>query len=78
MHRKYQDIIKTELAANKVAVIIPCYKVKKHILGVLKGIKAPVERIYCVDDACPEGSGKFISSNVKDKRVKILYRKSVV
>jgi len=75
MTKHYQDIIKAELAVNKVAVVIPCFKVTKHILGVLKGIKSPVKKIYCVDDACPDGSGKFISKNVKDKRVKVLYNK---
>ena len=73
--RTYQQNLKAEAAACKIAVIIPCYKVKKHILGVLAAIKAPVKRIYCVDDACPEGSGKFITKHVKDQRVKVLYNK---
>lgn len=28
--------------------------------------------IYCVDDACPEGSGDFIEANVTDPRVRVL------
>lgn len=56
-----------------IAVVIPCYKVKKKILGVLAAIGPEVDRIYAVDDACPEGSGKFIAENQHDPRVCILY-----
>jgi len=73
MKTKHEDIIKAELAMNRVAVVIPCYKVTRHILGILKGIKKPVERIYCVDDACPDNSGKFIEKHNKDKRIRVLY-----
>jgi dolichol-phosphate mannosyltransferase len=57
----------------KLAVIIPSYKVKKHILGVLNGIQSNVSRIYVVDDACPEQSGKWVQENSKDTRVTVLY-----
>ncbi|WP_409298270.1 glycosyltransferase family 2 protein [Pseudomonas sp. KCJK8993] len=56
----------------KVAVVIPCYKVKNHILGVIEGIGLEVLRIYVVDDCCPDGSGDFIEANCKDERVTIL------
>ena len=42
-----------------IAVVIPSYRVKKHILSVIAGIGPEVSRIYVVDDRCPEGSGKF-------------------
>ncbi len=73
--KNIHDTLQKELATTNVAVVIPCYKVKKHILGVLAAIKTPVKRIYCIDDACPDGSGKFITRHVKDKRVKVLYNK---
>ena len=40
----------------RIAVVIPCYRVRAHILGVLEGIGAEVAAIYVVDDACPEAS----------------------
>lgn len=58
---------------SKIAVVIPCYKVRKHIAPLLERIGPNVHAIYCVDDACPEGSGKYIQDTVKDKRVKILF-----
>jgi len=57
---------------EKIAVIIPCYKVTKHILGVIETIPENVARIYAVDDACPNRSGDFIQENCKDKRVIVL------
>lgn len=56
----------------KVAVIIPCYKVKKHILGVISSLPPVVDKIYIVDDACPEKSGQHVSDHSKDPRVEVI------
>lgn len=56
-----------------IAVVIPCYKVKSHILDVIKSIGNEVERIYVVDDKCPENSGLFVADNCTDSRVHVLY-----
>lgn len=56
----------------KIAAVIPCYKVKKHILGVIKCIGAEIKRIYVVDDACPEGSGDYVEKNCRDPRVQVI------
>ena len=57
----------------RIAVAIPCYKVTQHVLGVIAAIGPEVEAIYAVDDACPEGSGRFIEQNCRDARVRVLY-----
>lgn len=59
----------------KIAVVIPCYKVKKHILDVLRQIGPEVSLIYVVDDCCPEGSGKFVKEQSTDDRVRVLFNK---
>ena len=56
-----------------VAVVIPCYKVTHHIADVIGRMGPEIEAIYCVDDACPDGSGKFIERTIRDGRVKVLY-----
>ncbi|HUA55011.1 MAG TPA: glycosyltransferase [Candidatus Sulfotelmatobacter sp.] len=56
-----------------IAVVIPCYRVKAQILGVLAAIPASVRLIYCVDDCCPEHSGAFVEANAADPRVTVLY-----
>ncbi|MBD8617092.1 glycosyltransferase family 2 protein [Pseudomonas putida] len=56
----------------KVAVVIPSYKVKAHILGVIKSIGSEIQTIYVVDDCCPEGSGDFVEQHNEDPRVVVL------
>ena len=58
-----------------VAVVIPCYKVKSHILDVVKSIGVEVSRIYVVDDCCPEGTGKFVEDECSDSRVVVVYNR---
>ncbi|MDR2710946.1 MAG: glycosyltransferase family 2 protein [Burkholderiales bacterium] len=58
---------------HRIAVIVPCYKVTRHVLEVLAGIDRRVWRIYAVDDACPEKSGALIEAQCRDPRVKVLY-----
>jgi glycosyltransferase involved in cell wall biosynthesis len=60
------------IESNQIAVVIPCYKVTNHVLGVIAGIGPEVWRIYAVDDKCPDGSGDFIEQNNVDPRVVVL------
>jgi len=57
---------------SRVAVVIPCYRVVPTILEVLQKVGPEVRLIYCVDDACPEGSGRFIEDHCKDSRIKVV------
>ena len=56
----------------KVAVVIPCYREKNHILEVLSEIGPEISDIYVVDDACPDQTGDFVEANTKDKRIHVL------
>jgi len=58
--------------AAVVAVVIPCYRVIPHVVKVVGGIGPEVARIYCVDDACPDGSGDYIRRQCADSRVELL------
>ena len=66
------EISYTELVGPVIAVVIPCYKVKKHILNVISNIGSEVEKIYAIDDACPNGSGDFVEQNCNDARVTVV------
>ena len=57
----------------KIAVVIPCYRVTDQILEVIAGIGPEVSEIYVVDDACPDGSGKFVQDQSKDKRLSFIF-----
>jgi glycosyltransferase involved in cell wall biosynthesis len=60
------------MSAARVAVVIPCYRVTRHILGVIAAIGPEVDHIYAVDDCCPDGSGDFIAAGCTDPRVEVL------
>jgi dolichol-phosphate mannosyltransferase len=55
-----------------IAVVIPCYRVRDHILDVLSDIGPECQAVYVVDDACPEGTGDFVESECNDPRVRVL------
>jgi dolichol-phosphate mannosyltransferase len=59
-------------ADPRVGVVIPCYRVKRHILSVIARIGPECCRIYVVDDACPEGSGRYVQTLCTDPRVRVL------
>lgn len=56
----------------RVAVIVPSYRVRQQILGVLAGMPDFVSMIYVVDDACPDGSGDLVRTCCQDSRVQVL------
>jgi len=57
----------------KLAVAIPCYKVRAQILGVIAAIPPLVQRIYVVDDCCPQESGKLVQDQCTDPRVRVIF-----
>ncbi len=56
----------------RVAVVIPCFRVRAHIESVLRDIGPEVEQIFVVDDACPEASGDLVEQSCRDARVRVL------
>jgi len=57
---------------REIAVVIPCYRVSAHILGVIAGIGPEVGKIYVVDDACPDRSGDLVERECRDMRVRVI------
>jgi len=55
-----------------VAVVIPCYRVRTHILPLLARIGPEIAQIFVVDDACPEGSGAHVLAGCQDRRVVVV------
>lgn len=59
--------------ASKIAVVIPCYRVREQVLEVIARIGEEVAVIYVVDDCCPEDSGLLVEEKCCDSRVRVLY-----
>lgn len=57
---------------DALAVVIPSYRVTRHILGVIAAIGPEISRIYVVDDKCPEGSGALVRGQCSDPRVTVI------
>lgn len=61
-----------DVNAALIAVVIPSYRVKRHILDVIGAVPPSVSRIYVVDDACPESSGAYVQQECRDPRVRVI------
>lgn len=59
--------------SERIAVVIPSYKVTQHVLEVIAQIGPEVCRIYVIDDCCPDQSGRFVKAQCTDPRVVILF-----
>lgn len=57
----------------QIVVVIPCFRARDLVLGVIGRVGQEVSRIYVVDDCCPEGSGRYVEANTADPRVRVLY-----
>lgn len=56
-----------------IAVVIPCYRVARHVEAVLAGIPPWIDHILVVDDCCPENSGAVAESRaILDPRIQVL------
>lgn len=59
-----------------IAVVIPCYRVKAHVLDVIRAIGPEVDHIIAVDDHCPEQSGRLVESANVDPRVTVVFHET--
>jgi dolichol-phosphate mannosyltransferase len=70
---KDQGSIGAADASNpRIAVVLPCYRSKGHVLDVIGRIGPEVFLIVAVDDACPDGTGEHIKAFCADPRVEVV------
>ena len=60
------------IATPRIAVVIPCYRVRDRVLEVIAKIGPDVGWIFAIDDACPEHSGRWIREHCTDPRVQVI------
>jgi dolichol-phosphate mannosyltransferase len=58
---------------KKISVVIPAFKVKKHIKDVVEGIPVFVDHIIVVDDKCPQESGKYLLDVSDNSRLHVVF-----
>jgi len=71
MPKSSKNSDKNEVQPPNLAVVIPCYRERAHILDVLAEIGSEVTAIFVIDDACPEQTGEFVDQNCSDTRVSV-------
>lgn len=59
-------------SSARIAVVIPCYRVRSQVLKVLESIGPEVGWIFVVDDACPERTGEWVKEQCVDPRVAVV------
>jgi glycosyltransferase involved in cell wall biosynthesis len=61
---------------SKIAVVIPCYRVRDKIVDVVDSVIGTVDFVIAVDDCCPEKSGDFLGKTRTDSKLKILFHET--
>jgi len=71
-----EDIGGKPPAAPRVAAVIPCFRGTPAVCDVIAGIGAEVDRIYLIDDGCPNGSGDRVARECRDPRLVVLHNRT--
>jgi dolichol-phosphate mannosyltransferase len=61
---------------SSIAVVIPAYRARASILAVLSQIGPEVDKIFVIDDCCPEKTGSLVEEQCTDPRVIVLHNQS--
>ena len=69
---RLEDALRLDAPSASVAVVIPCYRVREQLGAVVARIGPEVDKIYVVDDACPEQSGTHLLRHCTDPRVRVI------
>jgi glycosyltransferase involved in cell wall biosynthesis len=72
MANTYEHLQASTIPQGSLGVVIPSYRVTRHILDVLARIGPEVSRIYVIDDKCPDGSGALVREKCTDPRVTVI------
>src|SRR6185369_8208498 len=59
-------------APVRLAAVIPCFRVRRHIVAVIEGVLPHVDHAFVVDDCCPEGTAELVESTFPPDRITVL------
>jgi glycosyltransferase involved in cell wall biosynthesis len=57
----------------KIAVVIPCYRVRDKIVDVVDSVLASADFVIVVDDCCPEKSGEFLRKVHAEPKLTVVF-----
>jgi glycosyltransferase involved in cell wall biosynthesis len=67
-----RELMHSRVASMKIGVVIPCFRVRRHIVDVVRGVLSQADRVYVVDDCCPENSGREVSAVVQSPKLTVI------
>ena len=59
----------------KVFAVIPCFNSLNKAYLVAEECLNYVDKVICIDDACPLGTGKLIEKNINNEKLIVIYHK---
>jgi len=62
-----------QAAGPRVAVVLPAYRVRDQVEGVVRSLVDVADDIIVVDDCCPDQSGAFLQKAFVHPKLKILF-----
>jgi dolichol-phosphate mannosyltransferase len=65
--------VQPNVAPPSVAAVIPCFQGRDTVVEVIRAIGPEVDRIYVVDDGCPDASGDYVARMCGDPRIVVLH-----
>lgn len=57
----------------RIAAVVPVFRERSRVTAVLGRFGPEVTRIYVVDDACPEQTGRMVEETCSDPRIRVLF-----
>tara|TARA_R100000935_G_scaffold54409_1_gene83224 strand:- start:775 stop:1851 length:1077 start_codon:yes stop_codon:yes gene_type:complete len=62
-----------KLAEMGIWIVIPMYRVRKHISDVINAVPDWVQGIVAIDDKCPESTGEFVRDNFSRPNLHVVF-----
>ena len=57
----------------KIIAVMPCYKSSAIAPALVKDVIKLVDKLICVDDACPESTGKKIRKAISSEKLEVIF-----
>ena len=69
---KFKRLLNSSKYEGKLAAIVPCYKTRNYVVGVVANCLLYVDLVICIDDKCPMNTGEYLKEKFHNEKVIIL------
>ena len=61
---------------HKIIAIMPCYRSADTAISISKDVIKFVDKLICIDDFCPDNTGKKISKLINSEKIDLIFHES--